>query len=76
MNLGLPVYVFSDNDEAGAKMVSAAGKMISKHAPVLKVRWPERWIEDDSDEGGHWLKDPGELMPDEWERMVQDARLY
>lgn len=75
-NFGLPVYTFMDDDDAGAKGVETAGKFLSRYVPVMRVRYPKVWIEDESAAGGHWLKDPGEMLPEEFEGMIQDARLY
>lgn len=76
--IGLPTYLFYDNDQAGDKGVTAAGEALAMYQPVMKVRYPEVWVEDPNDtvHGGHWLKDPGELLPEEFEAMIRDARLY
>lgn len=74
--VGLPTYLFYDNDDAGAKGVRAAGEALTAYQPTMRVRYPEVWVEDDNPEGGHWLKDPGELTADEFAAMIHDARLY
>lgn len=75
--IGLPTYLFYDNDEAGAKGVEVAGKALARYQPVMRVRYPKIWVENPSEEGGgHWLKDPGELLAEEFEAMVHDSRLY
>lgn len=76
--IGLPSYLFFDNDQAGDKGVQAAGNALSLYQPTMKVRYPQTWVEDPTDavNGGHWLKDPGELLPEEFEEMIRDARLY
>jgi hypothetical protein len=76
LGIGLPTYLFYDNDDAGQKGVEIAGAALSMNQPVMRVRYPEVWIEDDSAEGGHWLKDPGELLPEEFQSMRADARLF
>lgn len=76
-DLGLPVYLFYDDDDAGKKGVQIAGEQLAHHVPVMRVRYPEIWIEDSQEEdGGHWVKDPGELQPEDFELMIADARLY
>lgn len=76
-NFSLPVYTFYDDDEAGQKGAGVAGGLLHRYLPVMKVRYPKVWIDDPTEpEGGHWLKDPGELEPDEFESMIQDARLF
>lgn len=74
---GLPTYLFYDDDDAGAKGVVAAGTALARYQPVMRVRYPEVWVENPQEaDGGHWLKDPGELTPDEFEEMIRDCRLY
>lgn len=73
----LPTYLFYDDDAAGQKGVKTAGDQLYQYQPVLKVRYPELWIENEAEtDGGHWLKDPGELLKDEFDAMIADARLY
>lgn len=74
--LGKPTYLFYDNDDAGQSGVDIAGKLLRDYVPTMKVRYPDVQIEDDSEEGWHWLKDPGEMTRDEFESMVKNARLY
>lgn len=75
--IGLPTYLFYDDDEAGKKGVAAAGDALVRYQPVMRVRYPEVWVEDPAQaEGGHWLKDPGELLPEEFQAMIDDCRLY
>jgi hypothetical protein len=75
-SLGKRTYLFQDDDEAGKKGVVTAGDLLAPYFPVMKVRYPKVWIEDNSPEGGHWLKDPGELLAEEFEAMIGDARLF
>ena len=76
-DFGLPAYMFYDNDSAGLKGANTAGKQLVKYIPVMKVRYPEVWIEiPEEPDGGHWLKDPGELTSDEFRSMIDDARLF
>ena len=76
-DFGLPTYLFYDDDDAGAKGVEAAGKALYKYQPVMRVRYPKVFIEDAREPGGgHWLKDPGELLKDEFADMIADSRLW
>lgn len=74
---GLPTYPFYDNDDAGRKGVEAAGLALYDYVPVMRVRYPKIWIEDLKEEnGGHWLKDPGEMERGDFEEMIEDAALW
>lgn len=74
-NFGLPTYLFYDDDDAGRKGCEAAGRALYKFQPVMKVRYPPIWIEDP--EGGeHLVKDPGELLAEDFEYMIHDCRLW
>lgn len=73
----LPVYDFFDDDAAGKKGGALLGKLLSRYQPVMKTRYPEVFIENPLEEGGgHWLKDPGEMMPEDFEAMIRDCRLF
>jgi len=66
---GLPTYLFYDNDKAGREGVAIAGPQLCQYVPTMKVRYME-------DEAGFTAKDPGELLPEEFEAMLFDARLF
>lgn len=70
-----PTYLFYDNDKAGADGVEIAARKLRDYIPVMRVRYPRIQIEDNSRQGWHWLKDPGELLPEDVEAMVKDSRL-
>ncbi len=73
---GLPNYLIYDDDEAGDKGVAAATKALIQYTPLLRVRYPEIWIENPrEDGGGHYVKDPGELLPEDFEWMKNDAQI-
>lgn len=77
--MGKPTYLFFDNpeiDNAGAEAVEIAGKKLYNYVPTMRVRYPKIKIEDDSAQGWHWLKDPGELIPEDVEEMIADSRIY
>lgn len=79
-SIGKPTYLFYDNpdiDAAGADGVEIAGKMLTGYVPTMRVRYPKVWIEDPTEpDGGHWLKDPGEMVAADFEDMLADARLF
>lgn len=76
-DFSLPTYLMYDDDKAGKDGVSIAGPQLIKYVPVMRVRYPKVWIEDPEEEGGgHWLKDPGECLADDFEAMITDARLF
>lgn len=76
-SISLPTYDFYDDDAAGKKGGVELGKALSRYVPVLRTRYPEVWIENPEEEGGgHWLKDPGELLAEEFAEMIRDCRLY
>jgi hypothetical protein len=70
----LPTYLFYDDDKAGQAGVEIAGNQLCRYVPTMRVRYPEIWIEDD--EGEHRVKDPGELVREDFETMLGDARLF
>lgn len=73
----LPTYMFQDNDKAGQDGRDRATEMLCDYQPVLHVEWPDVFIQDpdDPDDEGHYLKDPGELLPEEFEQMIEGATL-
>jgi len=75
LEVGKPVYDFFDNDEAGRKGRMKLISLLGKHVPLLSVRYPRVQIDDDSEQGWHWLKDPGELLNEEIDTMVADAEI-
>lgn len=76
-DFSLPTYGFFDDDDAGRDGTIIAGNKLAAYLPFMKVRYPEIWIEDDTEEdGGHWVKDPGELLAEDFALMIADARLF
>ncbi len=78
-NFGKPTYLFYDNpaiDKAGRDGIEIAGKLLSNYVPTMRVRYPEIEIDDDSEEGFHLLKDPGELLKEDIDAMVADCRIF
>ena len=76
-DLGLPTYLFYDDDAAGDKGIESAGSQLFDYQPVMTVAYPEIWMEnEDEPEGGHYVKDPGELLREDFDAMIASARLY
>lgn len=78
-DLSKPTYLFYDNpaiDKAGREGVEIAGKLLYKYVPTIRVRYPEIEIEDDSEEGFHLAKDPGDLLKEEMDAMIEDGRIF
>lgn len=74
--LGLPTYLVYDDDKAGRKGIIEASKLLIDYLPIMQVRYPEIWIEDPREEdGGHYVKDPGELLREDIEWMLEDSRI-
>lgn len=69
-------YLFYDDDKAGYKGMDIAGPLLKNDSPTFEIEYPDIWIEDPKEaDGGHWLKDPGELEREEIEEMVAAAKL-
>ncbi len=78
-DLAKPTYLFYDNptiDKAGREGVELAGKLLYQYVPTMRVRYPKVEIEDDSEEGFHLAKDPGDLLKEEMDAMISDARIF
>lgn len=76
VGLGKKVYIALDNDMAGRDGARKVAREIHQYVPAMEVTYPEVWIDDDSEEGGHYLKDPGEATKEELEEMIDTASLY
>ena len=75
-DFALPTYLFYDDDDAGDKGVNVASSLLVDYLSVMKIRYPEIWIENPEEEnGGHYVKDPGELLAEEFAAMRQDASI-
>lgn len=75
-DIGLPVYLFYDNDDTGRKGTTEAAALLRQHLPVNRCGpYPKVKIEDDSAQGWHWLKDPGELLTEEFEDMINGSQV-
>ncbi len=75
-SFGLPNYLFYDDDEAGDKGVKAATLALIEYTPLMRIRYPEIWVENPrEDGGGHYVKDPGELLAEDFDWMINDAQI-
>lgn len=74
-DLARPTYFVLDNDQAGRSGTYTAARMLVGHMPLFRTQYPRVRIEDDSEQGWHWLKDPGELTREELQAMIDDAHL-
>jgi DNA primase len=75
-DLGKPNYLFYDDDAAGDKGVKEATRLLVEYIPLMRVRYPEIWVENpDEEDGGHYVKDPGELLREDIEWMMNDAQI-
>ncbi|MEG1121192.1 MAG: hypothetical protein RSE62_03215 [Citrobacter sp.] len=73
--MGKPTYFFYDDDKAGDEGCEVAARKLRGYVPIMQVRYPRIEILDDSPEGFHMLKDPGELEAEEVAAMKADCRL-
>lgn len=69
-------FVLLDDDQAGRDGTIQLCKGLHEYGTVLTSTYPKVWIEDDSEAGGHWLKDPGEMTREELTAMKARAEMY
>lgn len=62
-DLGLPVVLMYDNDEAGRSGAKLAKKLLQDYVPLQKVRYPDGF------------KDPGSLSAGRIDHMLRDSRV-
>lgn len=70
-----PNYLMLDDDLAGKRGTQEVIKKLEGYMPLLRTKYPRVKIEDDSEQGWHWLKDPGETTKEEFLGMLEGARL-
>lgn len=76
-HIGRKTYAFLDDDKAGREGVTLLCKGLHKNQTVFVPEYPEVWIDDPEDpDGGHWLKDPGELTKEEFDAMRAGAEMF
>jgi hypothetical protein len=73
--IGKPVFDMYDNDKAGREGSDLLRKKLVGKLPVFATTYPKIQIEDDSEQGWHWLKDPGETLAEEFKDMLAKAYL-
>jgi hypothetical protein len=75
-DLNCQTYLMYDNDDAGRDGVRIAKPKLVRNVPTFGVTYPRIKIEDDSEQGWHWLKDPGEMIPEDFAQMIRGADLF
>lgn len=76
LNIGVPLYVLTDNDKAGRDCLKTIYDELHQELTVMECPYPEVWIDDpDEEDGGHWLKDPGEMLPEDFEYAIRNAEI-
>lgn len=76
-DIGKKVYDFYDKDKAGRDGAKTMTKELHRYLTVMHTKYPKVWIENDNEPGGgHWLKDPGEMVPEEFDEMIEKAVMY
>lgn len=74
LDLGKPVVLMYDNDEAGERAKEVAIEMLQPYLPVSYCRYPKK---PRALVGGKWAipKDPGSLRDQDIDRMIDKARI-
>lgn len=75
LEINKPTFLMYDNDKAGDDGTEIAMRQLLGTVPLFGTRYPKIRIEDDSEKGWHWLKDPGEMEKEELEEMLKKAYL-
>ncbi len=73
--IGKPVFDMYDNDKAGRDGSDLMRRKLVGKLRVFGTNYPRIRIEDDSEQGWHWLKDPGEMLEEEFKEMLAKAYL-
>jgi len=73
--IGKPTFMMLDADKAGGDGTETAARKLRRDVPLFRTAYPRVKIEDDSEVGWHWLKDPGEATQDEFLGMLSKATL-
>lgn len=78
--LGKTVILMYDNpkfDKAGREAIDIAGAQLKDDVPILVTAYPNVEIEDPEAPGGYRpVKDPGDLLKEEFDDMVDSAEIY
>jgi 5S rRNA maturation endonuclease (ribonuclease M5) len=74
-SLAKPTFLMYDNDKAGTDGNRKAAQQLMGHLPVFGTTYPRIQIDDRSEQGWHWLKDPGEMLKEEMLDMIKKAHL-
>lgn len=73
--IGKPVYVIYDRDEAGDSGRVKVKEALNGFLPLFKVRYPDRYVRDENTGIYRLVSDPGELTGYEIADMIEDSRL-
>ena len=73
--IGKPTFMMLDADKAGRDGTATAARKLHRDVPLFGTAYPRVKIEDDSEQGWHWLKDPGESTKEEFLSMLAKASL-
>lgn len=73
--IGKPTFMMLDSDKAGRDGTQTAVRKLRRDVPLFGTTYPKVRIEDDSEQGWHWLKDPGEATKEEFLGMLAKASL-
>lgn len=74
-SIGKPTFMMLDGDQAGRDGTKVARQKLGRHVPLFGTKYPKVRIEDKSEQGWHWLKDPGEAVEEEFLEMLDKAHL-
>jgi DNA primase len=78
--LGKSVILMYDNpkvDKAGLEAIRIAGEQLKDDLTVLVANYPSTLVDDDeAEDGARPIKDPGELLKEEFDEMVENATIY
>lgn len=76
-DFSLPTYPLYDDDKAGRHGSQECAAKLVQYVPVLMPQYPRVWLTDENEEeGGHWLKDPGEMLEEDFAHAISSAKLY
>lgn len=72
--LAKPTYPLYDNDKAGRDGIEIAKSKLKGYLPLWLPKYPKVWLTDPSEKGGgHWLKDPGEMLAEDFAYARENA---
>lgn len=75
LEVNKPTFLMYDNDKAGRDGTVTAIHRLKGYIPLFRTTYPKIQIEDTSEQGWHWLKDPGEMLQEELAEMLRKGEL-